>query len=141
MAAITARLARPKPSPPVRDATGRLNLNAKAFKVTLGLDPPQLATVEVPPGTGPAVISHGRRVAARLAVSSTRRGCAGGCRESPSTDPSGSRSCWQPLEAGDVLVEAASTPGQPAETADRDVIERRARPLGLRCPGKPPARA
>jgi hypothetical protein len=62
IAAATARPARTnpttvtlpsKPPPAVRDAKGRLNLTARALKVTLMLDPMQIAEVTLPPAAGP----------------------------------------------------------------------------------------
>jgi hypothetical protein len=59
VAAATARPARTMPTtvtlppPAVRDAKGRLNLSARALKVTLVLDPMQIAEVTLPPAAGP----------------------------------------------------------------------------------------
>jgi hypothetical protein len=68
----------PKP-PPVRGAKGRLNLNSKAIKVTLVLDPVQLAELEVPPGAPPqrfGIEAGGRRVTGQLTSKGVRKALA-----------------------------------------------------------------
>jgi hypothetical protein len=88
VAAATARPARTmpttitlpsRPPPPVRDAKGRLNLDAGALKVTLVLDAAQLAEVTLPDGAGPQkfrITVGERRVTGRLNAKGLRKATA-----------------------------------------------------------------
>jgi len=69
----------PRPRLPLRDSRGRLNLAAKALKVTLVLDPAQLAEVIVPNGAGPQplrITIGERRVKAQISAKSLRKAVA-----------------------------------------------------------------
>jgi hypothetical protein len=69
----------PKPPPPVRDAKGRLNLAARALKVTVVLDPAQVAEVTVPNGAGPQsfrIEVGGRRVSGQVNAKGLRKATA-----------------------------------------------------------------
>jgi hypothetical protein len=69
----------PRPPLPLRDSRGRLNLTAKALKVTMTLDPAQLAEVTVPNGAGPQqlrITVGARRVSGQVSAKSLRRAAA-----------------------------------------------------------------
>ena len=71
----------PPPRPPssVRAARGRLNLDARALKVTPVLDPAQLAEVSVPPAVGPQqlrITVGARRVSGQVSAKSLRKAVA-----------------------------------------------------------------
>jgi hypothetical protein len=69
----------PKPPPAVRDAKGRLNFSARALKVTLVLDPMQIAEVTLPPAAGPQkfrITVGERRVTGQVNAKGLRRALA-----------------------------------------------------------------
>jgi hypothetical protein len=69
----------PRPAPSGRDSRGRLNLSARALKVTLVLDPVQLAEISVPNGAGPQqlrIMVVERRVKAQISAKSLRKAVA-----------------------------------------------------------------
>ena len=76
----TATLRKPAPR---RDGQGRLTLSARALKVTLVLDPAQLAAVRVPDGVSAATLispisAHPDQIAAREKTEVTELEISGG---------------------------------------------------------------
>jgi hypothetical protein len=76
-AAAANRPARTNPTTmTLRDSRGRLNLTARALKVTVTLDPAQLAEVTVPNGAGPQqlrITVGERRVSGQVSAKSLRK--------------------------------------------------------------------
>jgi hypothetical protein len=69
----------PRPPPSVRDAKGRLNLTARALKVTVTLDATQLTEVTVPNGAGPQkfrITVGERRVTGQINAKGLRKATA-----------------------------------------------------------------